>query len=337
MLFSLRMTSSNQSPRRVALSVSVSLCLVSSLRAQEPPCLQRTVVANVLTEAGQPVADVPASSFRGTFRGKPVRVLSATRDLGPRRVVVLLDASGSMLDGGAKWPLARRAVGDILNALPAKNQITLLVFAAKVDAVVGFSEGRQAIADKIAALEAGRKAFPKGSRNTALLDAMLQGLSLLQPAQQGDVIYLISDGGDNASRAEPDKLERELLATGVRLFALGFVDPSGNRSRTRDELIGSSLLHDFAEDTGGALLILEGYSFEGKREAELNLSLRRLYSQMTEFYRLEVALAEPIDKPGRWKLKLVDDDGKEVKPWHPAYQSVLLPCNPPTAKRKENN
>jgi len=331
------MTNSNPSRRTLGLNLFILLCLVGGLRAQEPPCMQRTVVANVLTEAGQPVADVPASSFRGTFHGKSVRVLSATRDLGPRRVVVLLDASGSMLDGGAKWQLARRAVSDILNALPAKDQIALLVFAAKVDAVVGFSEGRQAIADRIAALEAGRKSFPKGSRNTALLDAMLEGLSLLQPAQRGDVIYLISDGGDNISRAKPDKVERALLATGVRLFALGFVDPSGYRSRTLDELIGSSLLHDFPEDTGGALLILEGYSFEGKREAELNLSLRRLYSQMTQYYRLEVALTEPIDKPGRWKLKLVDDNGKEVKLWHPAYQSILLPCNPPTAQKKESN
>ncbi len=323
--------------------------------------MQRTVVANVLTEAGQPVADVPASSFRGTFHGKSVRVLSATRDLGPRRVVVLLDASGSMLDGGAKWQLARRAVSDILNALPAKDQIALLVFAAKVDAVVGFSEGRQAIADRIAALEAGRKSFPKGSRNTALLDAMLEGLSLLQPAQRGDVIYLISDGGDNISRAKPDKVERALLATRVRLFALGLLDPrarglpqgaggpapgvvpdrpdplGSSRFPTRDELIRSSPLHDFAEDTGGALFTVEGYSFEGKRQAELNLSLRRLYSQMTQFYRLEVALTEPIDKPGRWKLKLVDDNGKEVKLWHPAYQSIFLPCNPRTAQKKESN
>ena len=337
MPFSLRMTNSNPSRLTVVLRLSILLCLAGGLRAQEPLCLQRTVVANVLTEAGQPVADVPASSFRGTFRGKPVRVVSATRDLRPRRIVVLLDASGSMLEGGGKWQLARRAVGDILSALPAKDQIALLVFAAKVDAVVGFSEGRRAIADKIAALEAGRKAFPKGSRYTALFDAMMESLSLLQPAQQGDVIYLISDGGDSDSRAKPDKVKQALLRAGVRLFVMGLVDRVDFRLRTPEELNVPSLMRDFAEDTGGDILMVEGYTFTGKREAALNLNLKLLYSQMTQFYRLEVALAEPIDRPGRWQLKLVDDNGKEVKLWHPAYQSILLPCNPPTAQKKENN
>jgi len=317
------------------------------------------VVANVLTEAGQPVADVPASSFRGTFRGKPVRVLSATQDPGPRRIVVMLDASGSMGQPPGKWQLAHGAAREIVLTSPAEYQIAFLIFADKVDRVVGFPEGRKAATDGLAALEPGRGWIPKGK--TALFDAILEGLELLGSARPGDVIYVITDGEDSASRAKPDKVERALLATRVRLFALGLLDPrarglpqgaggpapgvvpdrpdplGSSRFPTRDELIRSSPLHDFAEDTGGALFTVEGYSFEGKRQAELNLSLRRLYSQMTQFYRLEVALTEPIDKPGRWKLKLVDDNGKEVKLWHPAYQSIFLPCNPRTAQKKESN
>src|SRR2546428_12528825 len=73
----------------------VAAGLLLEALAQETPCLRRTVMASV-TLAGQPVASVPTSSFKGEFRGKPVRILSATRDLGPRRIVVLLDASASM-------------------------------------------------------------------------------------------------------------------------------------------------------------------------------------------------------------------------------------------------
>jgi len=130
MPFSLRMTNSNPSRLTVVLRLSILLCLAGGLRAQEPPCLQRTAVANVLTEAGQQVADVPASSFRGTFRGKPVRVVSATRDLGPRRIVVLLDASGSMGQPG-KWELARGAVREIVLTSPAEYQIAFLIFTRR--------------------------------------------------------------------------------------------------------------------------------------------------------------------------------------------------------------
>ncbi len=302
---------------RLAIFLLPGLLFSGTVRvgAQQDPCLRRKVMANVLTEAGQPVADVPASSFRGTFRGKPVRVLSATRDLGPRRIVVLLDASSSMLDEGGKWQFARRAIGDILNGLPAKDEIALLVFANNVDFVVGFAEGRQAIADKIAALEAGRKAFPKGLRRTALLDAILEGLTLLQPPHEGDVIYLISDGGDNASRAKPDKVEQALLTAGVRLFAMGLADALGYRNRTPEELNGPSLMRDFVEDTGGGIFLIEGYTFTGKREVALNLNLKLLYSQMAQLYRLEIELTEPVDKRRRWKLELLAENRKEVKLW----------------------
>ncbi len=313
------------------------LCVTVRVAAQADTCLRRTVMANVLTKAGQPVAAVPASSFRGTFRGKPVRVVSATRDLEPRRIVVLLDASGSMMDEGlkgprGKWQYARRAVGNILNGLPAKDDIALLVFADKVDIVVGFAEGRQAIAEKISALKAGSKAFPKGLRRTALLDTILVGLTLLQPPHDGDVIYVISDGGDNASRAQPGKVEQALLTAGVRLFAMGLDYGPGNRA-TVEEIEGPDLMRKLAEDTGGAFLPLEDYAFTEEEAVALNLNVKLLYSQMSQPYRLELEFAEPVDKRRKWKLELVGDNGKKAKLWHTVYQSVLLPCKQVAAEK----
>src|SRR2546425_7654913 len=72
----------------LVLPCIVTAGLLLEALAQETPCLRRTVMASVLTLAGQPVASVPTSSFKGEFRRKPVRILSATRDLGPRRIVV---------------------------------------------------------------------------------------------------------------------------------------------------------------------------------------------------------------------------------------------------------
>src|SRR5437660_12815431 len=73
--------------------VTAGLLLVAL--AQETPCLRRTVMASVLTLAVQPVASVSTSSFKGELRRKRVLVLSAMRDVGRRRFVVLLYAIGS--------------------------------------------------------------------------------------------------------------------------------------------------------------------------------------------------------------------------------------------------
>src|SRR5437870_11357441 len=92
--------------------------------------------------AGQPVASVSTSSFKGEFRGKPVRILSATRNLGPRRIVVLLDASGSMVGlTKGKWDLVLRAAGDVAAHAPPDSSVALLVFNDKVKQEVDFSAG----------------------------------------------------------------------------------------------------------------------------------------------------------------------------------------------------
>src|SRR3989442_225442 len=121
----------------LVLPCIVTAGLLLEALAQETPCLRRTVMASVLTLADQPVASVPTSSFKGEFRRKPVRILSATRDLGPRRMVVLLDASGSMagLTKG-KWDLVLR---DVAAHAPPDSSVALLVFNDKVKQKVDFS------------------------------------------------------------------------------------------------------------------------------------------------------------------------------------------------------
>ena len=308
--------------------------------AQETPCLRRTVMASV-TLAGQPVASVPTSSFKGEFRGKPVRILSATRDLGPRRIVVLLDASGSMLESSnGKWLLARRAASDLVMTASPEFQMALLVFAKKVDAVVGFAEGRKATAEKLTALGAGTKTFPKGPRLTALYDAILVALGMLEPAHPGDIIYAITDGGDNASRARPDEVERALFAAGVRFFTF-FLLPY--RTRPPEEMAGLSDLPRLAETTGGNALFTpgsqgygRGYKLDEKEQAALGFSLKMLYSQVIQFYRLEVELPEPVNKRRGWKLEMVNERGAKMKEWQVAYQATLLPCKSTTERSKEN-
>jgi acyl-CoA synthetase (NDP forming) len=85
------------------------LWVVSNRPAQEPPCSQRTVLATVIDKPGNPVRGLSAANFRGEFRGHTVQIISATLDTRPRRIVLLVDASGSMTaaDSRRKWDAAK--------------------------------------------------------------------------------------------------------------------------------------------------------------------------------------------------------------------------------------
>lgn len=209
---------------------------------------------------------------------------------------------------------------------------------------MGFPEGRKAAADGLAALEPGRGWILKGK--TALFEAILEGLKLLGSAQPGDVIYVITDGEDNASRSSPRKVEEALVAASARLFWFYLPEPLWHQAPLLPpvELGARENLQELVQHTGGIGLNASipakyagDYKPDEKGRAALSLSIAQLYREMGQFYRLEVELPVPVDKPRDWHLEMVNEHGKKAREWRVAYQSVLLPCNPPTAQKKENN
>ena len=212
--------SSGSCPIWIALLLSSLLLALSEMAswAQATPCLKRTVEANVVGYAGGTRPAFIASNFRGQFRDKPIKILSADLDTKPRRIVLLLDASGSMVgpSNEGKWKIALSVARDAVEKLPTQHSLALVVFAEKLVLSVGSEQSRQANLQHLSKLEPGEKALPKGSRRTALWVALQEGLYVLGSPQRGDVLYAITDGGDNASRARLKEVERALLGAGVR-------------------------------------------------------------------------------------------------------------------------
>lgn len=266
-----------------------------------------------------------------------MRILSATVDERPRRIAVLLDASGSMLvSTKTKWELALQAAGESVVLAPPATALAFVMFAEKVEEKIGFTQGRKAIAEKMVALAPGPKAFGKGSRKTALWDAVLESLTLFDPPRLGDVIYVITDGGDNHSRNKPAAVERALRDAGVRLFAFLF---DNGRTLTPEELAGLQGLVDVVRATGGDIVSVvsrgnsshEVYMLSKEERSALGAFLRVAYREMSEFYRLDVELPRPVDKPREWKLDLVAPLGSKKQDFRFLYQRKLLPCGTASA------
>ena len=294
-------------------------------RAVENPCLERAIAVSVLTSDGKPVKGLGLENFRCKVNRRPVDVLSVTCDTGPRRVVIVLDASGSE---GDNWKFELAVAQTLVSQAEQQTSFALVTFADQVQEKASFSEGRQGVMDRLSRL---KNATPKGK--TALRDAMMEAVRMLSPASVGDGLIVISDGNENQSHTEESELRRALVAAGVRVFAFMVAAPLPIPSRidTPEETLEQSVLkalelsalNELVETTGGVSV-----SAVAPVDPDRAVSaVRYLEQPIAEFYRLELRLPEPLEKPGKLKVEVIDPTRAKrpnVRIYHPQQ---LPPCS----------
>jgi hypothetical protein len=285
-------------------------------------CLERTIAVTV-GDGSRVIRDLPITAFQGSFRGKPVAITSAPR-AGQGRIVVLLDVSGSVTGTQHKWDLARLVAGDIVsNATPGR--VALLIFGDVVVERMDFTTLPSDVFSKLRELHERRKASPKGHARTALLDTALQALQLLVHPNAEDVVYAITDGGDDASHATDADVTKAFLQYGVRFFA--FLLPTSTYFYTEEERLGPALLSELSAATGGVTLTTNSDVPSDKRNEQIEVSLLHLYEQMISPYFLNVELPTKVDKRRGWSLQVVDQRGIKRKDLHVFYPRELMPCS----------
>jgi hypothetical protein len=313
------------------------LVITQPLLGQEPSCQRRVLPVSVADRNGAPIRDLTVADFQAEFRGKPARILSLAPDTRPRRLVILLDASGSMAagEGDRPWNLARVLVSNIAATRMRNTSVAVLIFGDKIYEQHDFSQNSEMIADRLREIVSDPAYVKKEVRGrTALLDTIMAALHMLAPPRSDDVIYAITDGGDNSSHIRWDQVKRGLLSSGVRLYA-SVITPDLGRGRTPEELNGPSDLRALADATGG--LIFESivpppigivrHKLDEKGRKALNANLLRLYQLMLENYLLEVEIPVPVDKWRRWKLEISKEKRRQFKEAAVGYPRELGLCN----------
>lgn len=331
---------------KVALLATLYAASIHSSPATDDPCLNRTIAANVQTEELRFVKGLTSPNFRGKIHGKPVQIVSVSYDTAPRRIVILLDASGSMFE---YWPIEIMVSKSLVASMSTENLYALLTFSNGVEDKVDFSQGAKAVVDRLTTLEAKDWTLHKGEhRKTALLDALVTALDFLRPARVGDAIYLITDGNDNASRTRPSEIEALLLTSGVRLFGLITTENVAPRERIPQAEVTARFLEALIQATGGDSLTFSpgleplpnSYSRGGvltryaprpfqitdRDRAVMSFAATGLGREISEFYRLQVKLAEPADKSRDWKLEVMDPGTKKQPHLRVIYPHKLAGC-----------
>lgn len=320
------------------LSLAGIALLPVIVNSQSVDCQRRTVPASVVDRDGFPIGGLGPARFAGTLDEEPVTVRDAKTNAQPRRVVVVLDTGGSMRNkAGDKWKVALQVAGDIASYLPAEHSVALLTFSDRVRDEFGFAKSRLDIVQRLKDLAAQKPPPEQPEERSGPLAAVQKALSILSPARPGDVIYVISDSEENAGRRGRGEVEQALFAARVRVFAtlLTLCNPGW---RTSDDLPPRTpIAETLATVTGGTVLHRCGLGPTGKEtyvanaeeQRKLGAALMGLYRQMAEFYQLEVALPEPVNKSHDWTLRLVAGDGFSPEGFRLIYPQKLPPCGAP--------
>jgi VWFA-related protein len=236
--------------------------------------------ATAVDGKGRPVHDLRAEEFRVFEEGRPQPIRHFVQ--GPElaaRLLLLMDASGSM-NTELKTTSARMAAYQLLDTLPADDQVALAGFDHKYWGIVAFTTERAKVK------EAFDEVAPFGS--TALHDALDKAAYDIASHGEGRrAVVVITDGVDTASRKTPDEVIARSRALDVPIYAISVIspldDPSSPRFTGRERpaaaTTGSALLARYAQQSGGAAFTVSDFS--GLRQAA-----NQIVAELKHQYRL---------------------------------------------------
>jgi len=295
--------------------------------AQENSCLHRTLPLGIQVSSETLLGPIRLEDFQARLGGQPVRILSIVPDDRPHRIVMLLDASGSMKD---KWESALWLASALADSPPPNTPLALIIFGEGIKEKTEFSKGQEAVSERLHQLRSDLRASKQLVRgSTAIYDSLITAIDLFGTPTSADSLYLISDGGDNISRANLGAAVQRLTSSGVRLF-VSVIESVASGRATIEEVNGPQDMKEAAKRTGGAVIFLDQATFSRKPwdQERLSEAVRPLYHKMIHEYRMKVELSQRLKKQHTWELELVGKSKEQWKGVRLTYPTELAACNP---------
>ena len=219
----------------------------------------------------RPAGELSAGDFRIFEDGVPQDVTVVSHEPRPISLCILLDSSPSMASG--RQALAIRTIDTLLANLTAHDEAALLFFASRVRTVFPWTRGN--------AIKPVSWIEWRVSLGTALLDALKEGLAMVEQASNPlPVILVVSDGGENASRTPLARLVATRRQSETSVYGIDTELPPSRLAPPVNRAF-SNFLPDLVGDSGGT--VYEVRSAEAGETAALAL-LEELRSQYTLGY-----------------------------------------------------
>lgn len=297
-----------------ALAAAILALSTSTFAQTTDRCLERTFVVNVEDGEWHTLSNLKQENFEAKLGDEPIQITSVESHAKPKRLVFLLDTSGSMDDKRTK---TLQLVEQMIAISPKETAVALYTFSTVMEERVNFSDSPEVIATKLNAMWGP----PPKPRHTALIDAIYKSIEGLDSPSAEDVIFTVTDGGDNSSKHTQNQLRERLLTSNVRLSGVLILDFLG---RTPEEANAPDLVGSLGESSGGDFLVLTHLDIP-KDLSRSPLALN-LMGQLVDGYKLAVKLPHSIEKNKKWKLELNNVDPALKKKFHVIYPRELAAC-----------
>ena len=233
--------------------------------------------ATVLDKNGKFVPGLKRADFQIFEDGAEQKLVNFSAEETPFAAAILLDTSGSM---ETRLTLGRSAAIRFLDGLREEDVAAFYNFDSKVEQMQDFSPGRDLPA----------RAFGLRTKmTTALNDAVLRAADdLAKRSEKRHAIVVLSDGGENSSRASSGKALDHALQAGATIYAVNMSETGPDR-----DIVGASILQNFTEKSGGRYIASPGGQ-------EMRDSLAGIAEELGHQYTL---VYRPINRArdGRWR------------------------------------
>ena len=236
--------------------------------------------ATAVDRKGRPVTDLRREDFRILEDGKPQPIAHFHGGRGlPARILLLVDASGSMADE-FKVASSRRAARQVLDVLSPGDQVAVAGFDSRYWGVVAFTGDKEAVRRGLDSIT------PFGS--TALHDALDKAARDIASHGEGRrAVVVLTDGVDTSSQKTADEAIERSRALDVPIYAVSVVspldDPSSPRflgkKSTGEATAAAETLARYSELSGGTF-------FRVSDPEGLRLAADRIAGELKHQYRL---------------------------------------------------
>ncbi|OLD24871.1 MAG: hypothetical protein AUJ04_08585 [Acidobacteria bacterium 13_1_40CM_3_55_6] len=236
--------------------------------------------ATVLDREGKFVSGLKRTDFRVFEDGAEQKVATFSNEETPFAAAILLDTSGSM---ESRLTLGRSAAIRFLDGLREEDVAAVYSFDSKVEQWQDFSPGRD-LAPKVFGL--------KTKLMTALNDAVLRAADdLAKREEKRRAIVVLSDGGENYSRASADKALDHASQAGATIYAVNMSEEGPTR-----DLAGAAIMRNLADKTGGRYISTPG-----------GQQLRDAFAAIAEELGHQYTLAyRPLNRERNGKWRAID-------------------------------
>ncbi|MBS2021065.1 MAG: VWA domain-containing protein [Deltaproteobacteria bacterium] len=255
--------------------------------------MQARAYLNVIGSSGSPIQGLTHEMFKvyengSTESQKIIKVETLEAAQTGASIVIVVQASGAW--GGIQEEV-KKSVAAFINGLGEKDQVAVVDYAEAAETISPFSADKGDVAGKAAKINANGKSY-------LLYDGLAQATGLYASAAApghgsaatasslpvAKAIIVISDGRDNGSATDVEKVISDAVKRKIPIHAVGHTEMDGE---------GLKNLEEIARRTGGSYKLATGVD-------DISKGLTSIKDYINKMYVVE------------WKTDL-DHDGKQHK------------------------